>query len=144
MKNLFFNSVKALFILLVTFTAINAQAYVPRPSDSNVPPHLNVSVTIPEAWQSQIVRQDFENESVFSLKNGNNAPAFLFSVTRITGDQWMTVKDQIKNYSIIENKDNFITFVQKTDVRKIKGVTDTQYQQVLQQVDGIIATILLN
>src|SRR6266480_2896686 len=88
MKNLFFNSVKALFILLVIFIAINAQASVPRPSDSNVPPHLNVSVTIPEAWQSQIVRQDFENESVFSLKNGNNAPAFLFSVTRITGDQW--------------------------------------------------------
>ena len=145
MKNLFLNSARALLISLVTLTTINAQASIPsHPSDNNVPPHLDLSITIPQAWQSQIVRQDFENESVFSLKNGNGTPAFLFSVTRVTGDQWMTVKDQIKDYTIIENKDNFITFVQKTDVRKIKGTADAQYQQVLQQVDGIIATIHLN
>ena len=145
MKNLFLNSAKALLILLVTLTAVNAQAAIPpRPSDSNVPPHLNLSVTIPDAWQSQIVRQDFENESVFSFKNGDNAPAFLFSVTRVTGDQWMTVKDQIKDYTILENKDNFITFVQKSDVWKIKGTANAQYQQVMHQVDGIISTIHLN
>jgi len=145
MKNVFLKSARALLFSLVTITAIHAQAALPpHPSDSNVPPHLNLSVTIPAAWQSQIVRQDFENESVCSLKNGNNTPVFLFSVTRVTGDQWMTIKDQMKNYTIIENKDNFITFVQKTDVRKIKGTGDAQYQQVLQQVDGMIATIRLN
>ena len=145
MKNLFLISARALLISLVTLTSINAQAAMPpHLSDGNVPPHLSLSVTIPETWQSQIVRQDFENESVFSLKNGNNTPVFLFSVTKVTGDQWMTVKDQVKDYAIIENKDNFITFVQKTDVRKIKGTADAQYQQALQQVDGMIATIHLN
>ena|SRR6185295_16284565 len=145
MKNLFLNSARVLLIWIVTITAINAQAAIlPHSSDSSVPPHLNLTVVIPEAWQSQIAREDFENESVFSLKNGNNTPVFLFSVTRVTGDQWMTIKDQMKNYTIIENKDNFITFVQKTDVRKIKGTGDAQYQQVLQQVDGMIATIRLN
>lgn len=144
MKNLFLNSARALLFLIISFTAVNAQAAPPHPSDSNVPPHLNLSVTIPEAWQSQIVRQDFENESVFSLKNENNAPVFLFSVTRVTGDQWMIVKDQVGSYTILENKDNYITFVQKTDVRKIKGTADAEYQQVLQQVDGMIATIHLN
>src|SRR4030095_8148804 len=48
--------------------------------------HLNLTVTIPATWQSKIVRTDYENQSIFSLNTGNEAPAFLFSVTKVTGD----------------------------------------------------------
>ena len=131
--------------LLAALISVNAQAVVPAHSaGNNVPPHLSLSISIPDVLQSQIVRQDFENESIFSLKDGNGSPAFLFSVTRVTGDQWMQLKDQLKDYTIIENKDEYITFVQKTDVKKLKGAANDEYQSVMPQVDGIIATIHLN
>jgi len=133
-----------LIFSLVAVLSVNAQAAISaRPSGNNVPPHLNLSIIIPDALQSQIVRQDFENEAIFSLKNGDNT-TFLFSITKVTGDQWMQLKDQVKDYTIIENKDGFITFVQKTEVKKIKGTADAQYQQTMPQVDGMIATIHLN
>jgi hypothetical protein len=143
MKTAIKNSVRALIFSLVTATFVNAQAAIPRPSDNNVPPHLNLSITIPDALQSQIVRQDFENEAIFSLKNGN-ASSFLFSVTKVSYDQWEQLKNQLKDYTVLENKDGFITYTQKTDVKKIKGTADVQYQQAMQQVDGIISTIKLN
>ncbi len=103
--------------------------------------HLDLTVYIPAAIESQIVRTDYENQSIFSLKTGNEAAAFLFSVTKVTGDQWMKTKDQLEGCTIIENKDGFITFAQKTDVKKIKGAADVQYQQVLAQVDAMIRSI---
>src|ERR1043165_1821803 len=143
MKTAIKNSVRALIFSLVTATFVNAQAAIPRPSDNNVPPHLNLSITIPDALPSQIVRQDFENEAIFSLKNGN-ASSFLFSVTKVSYDQWEQLKNQLKDYTVLENKDGFITYPQKTDGKKIKGTADVQYQQAMQQVDGIISTIKLN
>jgi hypothetical protein len=143
MKKFFFNSIRisfSLFILLATFNLVSFA----RPAGNATPPHLTLSISIPAAWQSQIVRQDFENESIFSLKTDEKTPAFLFSVTKVTDEQWMTIKNQVKNYSIIENKDGFITFIEKTDAQKIKGNGDMQYQQVLPQIDGIISTIHLD
>ncbi len=143
MKTKLFNAGRALLFLLVIFTGIYAKAStVAVPSQNSVPPKLNLSVSIPNALESQVVRQDFENESVFSLKNGNSN-AFLFSVTKVTGDQWMTIKNQAGAYSILENKDGFITFLQKTDQQKIKGSGDAQYQKALQEMDGMIRSIQL-
>jgi hypothetical protein len=77
---------------------------------------LNLSITIPDALQ----------------------------ITKVSYEQWEQLKGQLKDYKILENKDDFITFMQKTDVTKIKGAANAQYQQVMQQVDGMIATIQLN
>ena len=145
MKNTIQNSLRVLMLLLAASFTVHAQAPLPPHAAGNsVPPHLNISITIPEALQSQIVRQDFENESIFSLKDGNNSPAFLFSITTVTGAQWMQLKDQVKNYTILENKDEVITFVQITDVRKIKGAANDQYQSAMAQMNGMIATLHLN
>ena len=108
--------------------------------ESNVS-HLNLSLSIPLSWYSQITKTDYENQSIFTLKTSDNASVFLFSVTKVTGDQWMKLKDQIKGSTIIENKDGFITFVQKTDVKKIKGMTDAQSQDVLLSLDAVVASI---
>jgi len=138
------NAVRVLIFSLAALFSAHAQAVTPaHPIGNNVPPHLNLSITIPDGLQSQIVRQDFENEAIFSLKDGNT-PAFLFSITKVSYEQWEQLKSQIKDYTILENKDGFITFIQKTDVKKIKGAADSQYQQVMLQVDGMIGTIQLN
>ena len=131
-------------LLLAALISVNAQAVSPAHSAGNsVPPHLSMSVNIPDALQQQIARQDFENEAIFSFKNGKDA-SFLFSVTKVSSDQWLQLKDQLKNYTVIENSGDYITFVQKTDVKKLKGSADAQYQQVMLQLDGIISTIHLN
>jgi hypothetical protein len=141
MKSTFLKSAGTFMLSLLTFTVFHAQAAtMARPSGDKAPP-LNLSVNIPATWQSQIVRVDYENESIFSLKAGDKAPAFLFSVTKVSGDQWMTIKEQIKGYSILENKDGYITFLQKTDAKKIKGAADAQYQEVLGQLDAIVGSI---
>lgn len=144
MKNKLQNSVRVLIFSLAALFSANAQAVSPtQPTGNNVPPHLNLSITIPDALQSQIVRQDFENEAIFSLRNGSS-PAFLFSITKVSYDQWDQLKSQLKDYTVIENKDGYITYAQKTDVKKIKGAADTQYQQVMPQVDGMISSVKLN
>jgi hypothetical protein len=145
MKNKIQNSVRVLIILFAASFSVNAKApFLPGPTGNSVATHLNISMTIPDALQSQIVRQDFENESIFSLKNGNNPPVFLFSVTKVTGHQWMQIKDQVKDYTILENKDELITFVQRTDMRKINAATNNQFQILMPQVDGMIAGLSHN
>ena len=109
----------------------------------NVSRHLNLTFTIPANWETQLVRVDYENESIFSLKTGSGAPAFLFSVTKVTDAQWWEVKDQLKKYTIVENKDGFITFVQKTDLKKMKELPDVQYRQVLGSLDVVVGSIRL-
>ena len=145
MKTTIKNTVRVLLFSLAALMTVSAQAVMPAHASGNsVPPHLNLSITIPDDLQSQIVRQDFENESIFSLKDGNDNSAFLFSVTKVSSDQFMQLKSQLKDYTIIENKDGFITFVQKTDVKKLKGAANDQYQKVMPQVSGIISTIHVN
>jgi len=145
MKNKIQNSVCVLMFLIAASFSVNAKApLLPNPAGNSVATHLNISITVPDALQSQIVRQDFENESIFSLKDGNNPPVFLFSVTKVTGHQWMQIKDQVKDYTILENKGELITFVQRTDVRKINSSTSAQFQILMPQVDQIISTVRLN
>ena len=145
MKNKIQNSVSVLMLLFLLSSSANAQMLLGSDAVGRVYlSNLNISIGIPTSMQSQLVRQDFENESIFNLKDGNNSPVFLFSVSKVTGVQWMQIKDQVKDYTIIENKDEFITFVQKTDVRKIKGAANDQYQSAIQQLDGMIASIHFN
>jgi len=100
-----------------------------------------VYVTIPEAWKSMIARQDYENESIFSFKTGNEKSVFLFSVTKVTDEQWFTLKSQLTDATVIANENGYIIFVQKTAQQKIKGASNDQYQQVLLELDNMIKSI---
>ena len=102
------------------------------------------SISIPESWQSSIVRQDFENQSIFSLKNGTAQPVFLFSISKTTGAQWQTIHSQLKNAMIIENKEGYILYVEKNDQAHIKGSADALYQQIMLQLNTIIQTVHVN
>ena len=102
---------------------------------------LNLTIAIPASLQSQIERTDYENESIFSLKTGDKATEFLFSVTKVSVEQWMKVREQLKGYRIIENQSGFITVVQKTSVKKIQGPADAPYQQALRELDAMLASI---
>ena len=145
MKNAIQKSACALMFLLAVSISVTAQPLLGSEGTSRI--HLsnvNISISIPVAFQSQIVRQDFENESIFSFRNEDNSPVYLFSISKVTGAQWMQLKDQVKDYTIIENKDEVITFAQRTDVTKIKSPANDQYQSMIAQVNGMIASLSHN
>jgi len=129
-----------LFTSLISLTSVQAMN---RDAIGISPEVLRFSISIPETMKPEIVRQDFENQSIFSFKNESGKAAFLFSVNQVTAQQWISIKEDVKNYTILENKDGLITFVQKTDQSSIKGKNNVEYQQVLQQLDPIIASIKL-
>jgi len=106
------------------------------------PGALQFTISIPQSLQAQIVRQDFENESIFNFKNEKGKPAFLFSVTKVSSDQWLQIHQQVSYYKILQNKDGYITFVQITDQSKIKG-DNAGFQQALQQMNSMIESIQL-
>ena len=145
MKNAIQKSACAMMVLLVIYISANANPPSASEATSRIfLSNLNVSINIPVAIQSQIVRQDFENESIFSFRNEDNSTVFLFSISKVTGTQWMQLKDQVKHYTIIENKDEVITFVQGTEVTNIKGTANDEYQNMRLQVDGMIASLSHN
>ena len=145
MKNAIQKSACAMMFLLVIYFSANAQPLLGSEGTSRIHlSNLNVSISIPVAIQSQIIRQDFENETIFSFMNEDDVPVFLFSINKVTGAQWMQLKDQVKHYTIIENKDEVITFVQRTDVKTIKGPANYQYQNMMVQVDGMVASLSRN
>lgn len=124
----------AVIMIVMLFTARTNASTLP------VDPLL-FSISIPESWQSSIVRQDFENQSIFSLKNGSDKPVFLFSVSKATGDQWQMIHNQLKNVTILENKDGYILYVERNTQTHIKGNADAQYQQILSQLNTILQSI---
>ena len=139
MKNFFKNSIAFAVIAIAAMCALR-----PNLVSAATPDPMIFSVSIPADLQSSLVRQDFENESIFSFKNGNDAPLFLFSVTRVTDSQWLTLSQQVKNATVIKNDEGYIYFIQKTDQVKIKGTANTEYQRALNQLDLLIAGIQFN
>ena len=134
----------ASMLLVILFTSLLSQASTQHSNRSitgTPTSQLQFSLSIPEAMQSQIIRQDFENQSIFSFKNEGGKNAFLFSLNKVTTEQWMTIKSNVKNYTILENKDGFISFIEKTDQANIKGKNNAAYQQVYGQLDAIISSI---
>jgi hypothetical protein len=135
MKTIFSTSLMLMFLSIAPFAA--------KQTTAAAPPGIEFSVSVPVQVQSQIVREDFENQSIFSFKNEGGKPVFLFSVNRLSAEQWLKVKNSFTDYSIIENKEGRITFIQKTGQLRIKGKNAESYQQVFQQIDGMIATVKL-
>ena len=138
MKNFFKNSVRFAMIALVALFPSRDLVVKAASLDPMI-----FSISLPTDLQPSVVRQDFENESIFSFKNGNTT-AFLFSVTRVTGQQWLTLSHQVKNAMVVRNDGDYVYFVQKTDQIKIKGSANDEYLRALNELDAIIAGIQFN
>src|SRR5271154_5144437 len=65
---------------------------------------LSFAVTIPDSWQSFIERTDYGNETIFSFIAPDDDPVFLFSVTKVSDDQWEQLQGQLHNYDVIQNE----------------------------------------
>lgn len=138
MKKIFQISLPFLLLAILTISTSALKA------SSDHPDPMLFSLVIPDAWKTSIVRQDFENQTIISLKNGNQPPAFLFSISRVTEKQWLALHHQLANAAVTENRNGYVIYVEKTTQQKIKGTAAAQYQQILSQLDIIIQSIRIN
>jgi hypothetical protein len=134
----FFKYTFAAMAMLVTF-AHSAPAALNAGADPMI-----FSVNVPEEWSATVVREDFENQSIFNFKGGSSQPVFLFSVARITEAQWLQLHGQLKNAQVLQNEGGFVYYIQKTEVSHIKGSANAEYQRVIAQLDQVIRTVQLN
>src|SRR5215471_12672469 len=91
---------------------------------------LSFAISIPDSWQSFLQRSDYGNETVFNFITPDDDPVFLFSVTKVTDEQWNQLQATIQNYEIISNENGYITFVQRTPLTNIKGASDQQFRSM--------------
>jgi len=140
MKTLLVNS-KAICIVLFSLISFQSIAHKSAGGD---PSQLTFNIVLPDSWQSTVVRQDYGNETVFNFKTDDGKQIFLFSVTKVTGDQWLSIKDQVQHATILKNENGYIIFLQQTDQLKIKGSDNAQYQTVLTEMNNVINSIQVN
>jgi hypothetical protein len=124
-------------IAAVSFRAQSAGSAAPKDP-------MFFSVTLPDNWQSNVIRQDFENETIFSFNDGKGTPLFLFSITRVTGSQWVTLHSQLKNAMVVKNDGEFIYFIQRADVKSLKGMKSDDYNTLFQELNAVISSIQLH
>ena len=141
MKTFFKQSLSVAMIIIVTLFAF--KTYAGNPAD-NPQAQLSLKISLPQSWQSVVEKQDFGNEVLFNFKNGNAKPVFLFSITKVSGDQWIALQGQVRGATILENKDGYITFLQMTNQSKIKGADNDLFQQVVEQLNAVISSIQIN
>ena len=134
----------ASLLLISFFGTLASQAHQSKSIVSNAKSTsgiLQFTISIPESIQPEITRVDYENQSIFSFKNEGGKSAFLFSVNKVTAEQWLAIKSSVKNYTILQNQDGYITFIEKTQELSIKGKNNAAYQQIYSQLDAIISSI---
>ena len=105
---------------------------------------LTFTINIPDQWKQIILREDGNETATFKFDNGNTAPLFLFSVSKIPEQQWAKVKSQMPDAVMMLHKNGSIYFIQKTSKENIKGPKSDLYSQIYKQLDGIIASIQIS
>ena len=127
-----------LSILLVSETNSNASSTA-NPVVTNVT--VQFSISIPEPLNSSIEREETETAVNFNFKKADGTTSFLFSVNKISSDDWMNVKAQLANAKVLDNKNGKIYFLMVTDKQKVKGADNEKYSQVMNGLNDLIASI---
>ena len=127
-----------LSILLVSETNSNASSTA-NPVVTNVT--VQFSISIPASLNSSIEREETETAVNFNFKKADGTTSFLFSVNKISTDDWMNVKAQIANAKVLDNKNGMIYFLMVTDKQKVKGADNEKYSQVMNGLNDLIASI---
>jgi hypothetical protein len=105
---------------------------------------LSFAVAIPDSWNSFVQRTDYGNQTIFSFATPDDDPVFLFSVTKVTDEQWNQLQGQLEHYDVIKNENGYITYVQRTALTDIKGVDDHQFHSMSLMLDAVINSIIVN
>lgn len=142
MKNKILLSASATLIILVAMffsSVVSAKSFSTMPVFTNST--VQFSISIPDQFSSFIVREENENTVNFSFKDKAGKTAFLFSVNKISVNDWFTLKEQLSNYQVLENRNGVIYFVLTTSQQKIRSADGDSYSQVVTHLGDWISSI---
>lgn len=139
----------AILMLIITFNFLNAQ---PKSSINSIteivsgvpePASVQFTISIPAEYSSTIIRENVENGSYFWFKKSDGSGQFLFQVNKIAEGQWIGIKGQLNNPTILDHKNGNVYYVQVSDKARIKGNDAALYEQVYGRIRQLISTIVI-
>ena len=137
-----------ILMMAITFshTSVQSQNSVKTVSLSSVTapePSVQFSISIPSRYADQIVRENADNTVFFYFKKSDGTNVFLFQVSRIDENQWVKIKEQLVQPTILAHKDGLVYYALATDRSKIKGEDGENYAKVYAQINQLINSIVI-
>ena len=99
------------------------------------------TIAVPDEVESHIVKEEADNAVYYKFKKADGSTAFLFSIQRVSYEQWSVVREQLHNIKLLGQHDNRIYFAQRTERTSMRGPDKEQYDMVMNQLDEIIKSI---
>src|SRR5215467_9695904 len=101
-KNILKMKTKSLIVLFALLSGLfNARAIAGTPAENgNYVYHnqnMHVQVTMPYDWQSKLKVTETDQVITFSYANPGSEPVFVYSISKISEQTWMNIKDQMQN-----------------------------------------------
>ena len=136
-----------IFIVIIMFNFAGAQSQSVIKSFSALqvpdPAAVQFTISIPDEFNSHIVRENGDNAVYYNFKKSDGTTAFLFQVNKISESQWINVKNQLSNPTLLAHRDGYIYYAQSTDKNRIKGADNEAYQQIYERLPQLIGSIVI-
>lgn len=139
----------SILMLIITFNFLNAQSKSSVHSIAEIVSHIpepasvQFTISIPAEYSSTIIRENVEHGSYFWFKKSDGSRQFLFQVNKIAEGQWIGIKGQLNNPTILDHKNGNVYYVQVSDKDRIKGDDAALYEQVYGRIRQLISTIVI-
>jgi hypothetical protein len=102
---------------------------------------VHFTITIPDQWNNSIVQEATDDATYFKFKKSDGTKEFLFSICKISAQQWLAIKDQLTNVKMIDRKGDTIYYAQYSDKEKIKGAGNEEYAKIYSHLNEIISSV---
>jgi hypothetical protein len=106
--------------------------------------NLNLQVTMYFDWQSKAKIDETSQSVTFDYTNPGSQQVFLYSITKISEQSWLNIKDQMQNVHVVADKGGMVYFVELTDKASIKGPNAKEYKDIVEHLDDIPHSVQLN
>ncbi len=106
-------------------------------------PNLHLQVTMSFDWQTKAKVDETPQSVTFAYTNPGSKEVFLYSITKISEQSWLTIKDQLPNAHVVAEKDGMVYFVELTDKTSIKGANAKEYKEIVEHLDDIPHSVQL-
>jgi len=127
----------ALLMLLAAFFVIRNYAH----GESFDPGVGQYTVSIPASIESRLVNEAAENTVIYKFKKADGSLQFLFSINKVSYEQWTLVRSQIPEAKLLGQKDGTIYYAELTTRKSMKDADKQAYAEAVGQLDAIVQSI---
>jgi len=136
-------------LLVIVFNAADAQSKNEMKLISSTslqapdPPAVAFAITVPDEYASHIIRENGDHAVYFQFKKSDGTTVFLFQVNKTEEAQWIKIKNQLSNPTVLAHKNGYIYYALTTDKSRIKGADNEAYEQIYGRLHQMVGTIVI-